>query len=88
MAMSSSALEKPFSAVEVSVISSHGVWLQVKDREVFMSYDDYPGLRDAPIAQVLNVTEPTPGHLYWPDLDVVAGIETTGHSDSLLRKAN
>jgi hypothetical protein len=26
------------------------------------------------MGKVLNVLEPTPGHLYWPDLDVAAGI--------------
>jgi hypothetical protein len=72
--MSSSALEKSVTDVAVTVIASHGVWLQVRDRAVFMSYDDFPGLKDAPMGKVLNVQEPRPGHLFWPDLDVVAGI--------------
>jgi hypothetical protein len=77
--MSSSALEKTFPGVAVTVIASHGVWLQVTDRELFMSYDDFPGLRDAPMGKLLNVKEPIPGHLYWPDLGVVAGIDAIGH---------
>jgi hypothetical protein len=76
--MSSSALEKPVSGVEVTVIASHGVWLQVRDRAVFMSYDDFPGLKNAPMGKVLNVQEPNPGHLYWPDLGVAAGIAESG----------
>ena len=76
--MSSNALENPVPDVAVTVIASHGVWLQVRDRAVFMSYDDFPGLKDAPMGQVLNVQEPTPGHLYWPDLDVAAGIAGAG----------
>jgi Protein of unknown function (DUF2442) len=76
--MSSDALEKPVSGVEVTVIASHGVWLQVRDRAVFLSYDDFPGLKHAPMGKVLNVQEPTPGHLYWPDLDVAAGIAGSG----------
>jgi hypothetical protein len=73
--MSSDALEKIVPEVAVTVIASHGVWLQVRERELFMSYDDFPGLRNAPMGKVLNVREPTPGHLLWPDLNVVAGIE-------------
>jgi len=69
-------LEKTFPEVEVTVIASHGMWLKVRDREVFMSYDDFPWFKDAPIGKVLNVEEPNPGHLYWPDLDVVVGIKT------------
>jgi len=76
--MSSNALEKPVPRVEVTVIASHGVWLQVRDRAVFMSYDDFPGLKDAPMGKVLHVQEPTPGHLYWPDLDVAAWIAGSG----------
>lgn len=84
--MSSSPLGKTFSEVEVTVIASHGVWLQVRERELFMSYDDFPALRDASLGKVLNVTEPTPGHLYWPGLDVVVGIETIEHPERLLLK--
>ncbi len=69
-------LEKTFPKVEVTVIASHGMWLKVRDREIFMSYDDFPWFKDAPIGKVLNVEEPNPGHLYWPDLDVVVGIKT------------
>ena len=74
--MSSKPLEKTFPEIEVTVIASHGMWLQVRDREVFMSYDDFPAFRDAPIGKVRNVKEPVPGHLYWPDLDIAVGIGT------------
>ena len=82
--MSSLPLENTVSDVEVTVIASDGVWLQVRERELFMSYDDFPGLRDAPMGKVLNVTEPAPGHLLWPDLDVVAGIAIIEHSEHLM----
>jgi hypothetical protein len=75
--MSSNAPELAVRDVAVTVIASHGVWLQVRDRAVFLSYEDFPGLKDAPIRKVLNVQEPTVGHLYWPDLGVAAGIAGT-----------
>ena len=64
------------SGVEVTNISSHGVWLLVGDRELFMAYDDFPWFKDAPVGKVLNVEEPSPGHFYWPDLDVDLGLKT------------
>jgi len=85
--MRSDALEKTVPEVAVTVIASHGVWLQVRERELFMSYDDFPGLRDAPMGKVLNVNESTTGHLHWPDLDVMAGIETSGHPEQFTLKA-
>ena len=77
--MSSSALGKNTSAVEVTNISGHGVWLLAGDQELFMSYEDFPWFKDAPVGKVLNVEEPTPGHFYWPDLDLDLTSEIIEH---------
>ncbi|MFH1739117.1 MAG: DUF2442 domain-containing protein [bacterium] len=68
--MSSKALGKSTSAVEITNVSSHGVWLLAHDRELFMSYEDFPWFEDAPIKKVVNVQELAPGHFFWPELDV------------------
>jgi len=69
------------STVEVTNITAHGVWLLAGEREVFMSYKDFPWFKDVPVAKILNVEEPTPGHFYWPDLDVDLGLETIAHPE-------
>jgi hypothetical protein len=79
--MNSRALGKNTSAVEVTNISSHGVWLLTAERELFMSYEDFPWFKDVPIGKVLNVEEPTPGHFYWPDLDIDLTAEIIEHPD-------
>ena len=56
--------------VEVTHISASGVWLLTGDRELFMSYNDFPWFKEAPVGKILNVKEPRAGHYYWPDLDV------------------
>lgn len=56
--------------VEVANISSHGVWLLTHNEELFMPYEDFPWFRDAPIGSILQVEEQSPGHYYWPKLDV------------------
>ncbi|HDL01068.1 MAG TPA: DUF2442 domain-containing protein [candidate division Zixibacteria bacterium] len=66
---------------EITNISNHGVWLLSNDRELFLSYDDFPWFRDAPVGKILKVEEPTPDHFYWPDLDVDIGIETIEHPE-------
>lgn len=73
--------------VEVTNISSHGVWLFAGDRELFMSYEDFPWFKDAPVSKILNVEEPTPGHFYWPDLDVDLTAEMTEHPKRFPLKA-
>ncbi|NOZ10208.1 MAG: DUF2442 domain-containing protein [Gammaproteobacteria bacterium] len=75
------------SEVEITNISSHGVWLLFGNREHFMSFEDFPWFKDAPVGKVLNVEEHSPGHLYWPDLDVDLGIETIEHPEQFPLKA-
>ena len=73
--------------VEVTNISSHGIWLLTREKELFIPYEEFPWFKDAPIGKILNVEEPTPGHFYWPELDVVLGIESTKHSKRFPLKA-
>ncbi len=79
--MSSRKLGEHTSKVEVTNVSVHGLWLLTDDRELFLPFDDFPWFRDAPIGKVLNVQEPTPGHFFWPDLDVDLEIESIEHPE-------
>lgn len=79
--MSSQLLGESISKTEVTNVSSHGVWLLAGNKELFMSYEDFPWFKDAPIGKILNVEETTPGHFYWPELDVDLGIETIEHPE-------
>ena len=56
--------------IEITHISANGIWILTGDKELFMSYKDFPWFKEAPIGKILNVEEPTPGHFYWPDLDI------------------
>ena len=85
--MSLNALGKNTSTVEVTHISSYGVWLLANDRELFMSYDQFPWFKDAPLGKILNVAEPVPGHFYWPDLDVDLSEEIIAHPERFPLKA-
>jgi len=85
--MNSQMLGADTFQTEITNISSHGVWLLSAGKELFMSYDDFPWFKEAPIRKVLNVEEPTPGHFYWPDLDVDLGVESIEHPDRFPLKA-
>ena len=67
---SSDALGKSASTVEITHISSHGVWLLARDKELFMSYKEFPWFKDAPVGKILNVEEHRGNHFYWPELDI------------------
>lgn len=79
--MSSEPLGIGTSEVEITSISAHGIWLLSGEEELFLSYEDFPWFKDASVGQILNVREPTPGHFYWPELDVDLGVETIRHPE-------
>jgi len=85
--MSSKPLGKSTSEVEVTNINKHGIWLLAGDREMFMPYEDFPWFKDVPVRKIINVEEPSPGHFYWPDLDVDLGVESIEHPDRFPLKA-
>jgi len=57
-------------AVEVTNISAHGIWLLTHNKELFMPYESFPWFKDQPVKSIINVEEQSPGHFYWPDIDV------------------
>lgn len=62
--------------IKVTNISRHGLWLLCRDRVLFMSFSDFPWFKDAPVASILHVEEPSPNHFHWPDLDIDVGMST------------
>ena len=79
--MSSKSLGKNAQKIEVTNISSNGIWLWVEGKEVFMAYEDFPWFKEVSVRQILNVEEPNPGHFYWPDLDVDLTMEIIEHPE-------
>ncbi len=70
-----------FRKIEITNISSHGIWLFSRGRELFLSYEDFPWFKEATVRKILNVKEISPDHFYWSDLDIDIGIETIEHPE-------
>lgn len=64
------------SAVEVTHVSSQGIWLLAHDEELFLSYEEFPWFLDQPLKAIMHVEEPHAGHFYWPAIDVDLSIES------------
>ncbi len=58
------------SDVEVTHISGNGIWLLTNGQEHFLPFQEFPWFQDASVGQIQNVTQPSVGHFYWPDLDI------------------
>lgn len=79
--MTSAALGTPTSELEVTNVSLHGLWLLLRDEELFLSFADFPWFKDAPVGKLFHVEILSPNHLYWPDLDIDLSVESIRHPD-------
>ena len=79
--MKSGAPGQSTSPVEVTNVTPHGFWLFVGDRELFVSFNEFPWFRESSVAQITNVQLPSPHHLYWPDLDIDLAVESIEHPE-------
>ncbi len=68
--MSSLAHETNTFTVEVTNITTHGIWMLTHDKELFLPYEDFPWFKDQTIKAIITVEEPSSGHFYWPEIDV------------------
>ena len=85
--MSSLAHGNNTSAVEVTNISAHGLWLLAHGKELFMSYENFPWFKDQTVRSIINVEEQSSGHFYWPQLDVDLTEEIIEHPERFPLKA-
>ncbi len=69
------------SAVEVTNVSEHGLWLLFNEQELFLPFEKFPWFRDAPIGKVVHVELPSAQHLYWPELDLDLEVESILHPE-------
>jgi hypothetical protein len=74
--MKSALRGKITSDVEVTNVTPMGFWLILDERELFISYEKCPWFQDATVREITSVERPSPGHLYWPDLDIDLAVES------------
>ena len=73
---------KDILKAEVSVISEHGFWLLVGDKEYFVDYDAYPWFKSASVDEIMNVTLVGGTALVWSDLDVDLELASLEHPEN------
>lgn len=73
--------------VEVTNISTHGIWLLSHNGEFFMSFDDFPWFKNQTVNSIINVEEQSSDHYYWPDIDVDLTKEMIEHPERFPLKA-
>ncbi len=79
--MNSLSLGSSASKVEITNISTHGIWILLDDKEYFLSFEDFPWFKEQQLSSIFNVKMLSPEHLYWPDLDIDLTIEIIEHPE-------
>jgi len=69
------------SPTEIVQVTKFGLWLAVGDEELWLDYNHYPWFRNATIQSICDVQEPSPGHFFWPALDIDLDIDTLRHPE-------
>ena len=57
------------------------------DEELFLSYRDFPWFKNQSRRKIENVTEVSPEHFYWPEIDVDLCLDSIRHPDKFPLKA-
>jgi hypothetical protein len=55
--------------------------MMLSGREHFVAFEHFPWFRDASIAELCNVEQPSSHHLYWPALDIDLAVESIDHPE-------
>ena len=74
--MKSAPLGTATSGPEVTNVSEHGLWLLVEGEELFLPFEAFPWFRDASIGRLTRVEQPSPHHLYGPELDIDLAVDS------------
>ena len=69
------------SQVRCTQISEHGIWLLLEEKELFLSFDNFPWFKKASVSAIQNVSLLNANHLYWRDLDVDLAVESIEHPE-------
>jgi hypothetical protein len=69
------------SAAEVTNISKHGFWMLIDGDELFLPFDEFPWFKQATVEAILRLERPSPGHLYWPVLDIDLAVDSIKHPE-------
>lgn len=83
--MSSQSHGTGISTIEVTDISPQGIWVLARDEEIFLPFETFPWFKAASVEAILKVEELSPGHYYWPDLDIDLDLDSMRHPERFPR---
>lgn len=74
-------------SVKVLGVNPLGLWLLAENEEHFLSFEEFPWFKTAPVNAIFNVEKQGRSGFCWPDLDVDLTLDGIKHSDKYPLKA-
>ena len=68
-------------SVSVENITPFGIWMLVRGKEYFLSYENHPYFEGSTLEAIQNVKLLHGFHLHWPDLDADLEIDNLEHPE-------
>jgi len=59
----------------------------LRQRELFVSFTDFPWFAEASVSKISRVERPSEDHLYWPELDIDLSVRSIEHPEEFPLKA-
>jgi len=75
------------STSEVTSVSETGFSIRWEGRELTVSFDQFPWFKSETNGVLSDFQEVSPGHFYWPQLDIDLTAEMIDHPDRFPRIA-
>ena len=69
------------TSVKVLGLTPHGLWLLAREEEFFLSFEQFPWFKSAPVSQVFNVESQGKDGFCWPDLDIDLSMDGIQHPE-------
>jgi len=67
---------------KLTSINDIGFWVLVGDKEYFIPFADYPGLKESSIDQIFQIQFLPPSQLHWKNLDIDIELEALSKPES------
>jgi hypothetical protein len=75
------------TSIKVLGVSPFGLWLLAENEEFFLSFEEFPWFKSAPVDAIFNVEKQGRFGFCWPDLDVDLTLDGIKHPENYPLKA-
>ena len=65
--------------ISVGAITPRGFSLMLGERELFLSFAQFPWFQEFTLRELTRVRRPSPQHLRWPEFDIDLDIDSVEH---------